>query len=210
MSLLYPSIRARYLFHEVRSLQIGHSTFEDGQRLAKKLGATPSGSGLDPCNRSYCYWSVNVSNSRLPQWWRGSGVTFSVDFLVENSVVVNRGGFYAIGIDPYNSFTPFMVSVGEQRTWLRMRPEDHRVIPEPPTSKGWKISYFERNGYREFNAATFRVYLTPRSSAEDWGRYTAFNFSCFWRYKGCKDARDLLPTADPYPDDYKDLRQVAR
>jgi len=62
----------------------------------------------------------------------------------------------------------------------------------------------------EFADAQFQVYMPPRSSAEDWQRYTAFNYSCFWKYKGCKDARDLLPTADPYPDDYKDLSQVAR
>jgi hypothetical protein len=194
--LLRPSLRARYLFHELEPLQVGHSTFEDAQRLAKKLGAKPD-NRLSPCDRKYCYWTAVVNNARLPQWWRGSGVTFVIDFLVENSVVVNKGAWYAIGIDPY-TFTPSMVSVGEQETWLRPRREN-RGIEEWPTAKGWGISYFEKNGHREGISTKFQVHLTPRSSAEDWRRYTAFNYGCLWKYKGCKDARDLLQTADPMP-----------
>jgi hypothetical protein len=195
--LFGPSIRARYLFHELGSLQLSHSSFEDAQRLAKKLGAKPS--SLSPCDRSYCYWSADVNNARLPSWWRGSGVTFVIDFEVKDSVVVNKGASYAIGIDPY-TFTPSMVSVGEQEKWLRTRREDRDIV-ERPTEKGWGISYFEKNGHREGVSTKFQVHLTPRSSAEDWRRYTAFNYSCFWKYKGCRDARDLLPTADPLPDD---------
>jgi hypothetical protein len=193
--LLHPAIRARYLFGQLETLQVGHSTFEDAQRLAKKLGAEP----ISPCERKYCYWTVVVNNARLPQWWRGSGVTFVIDFLVEDSVVVNKGAWYAIGIDPY-TFTPSMVSVGEQETWLRHR-RDNRVIVERPTEKSWGSSYFEKNGHRERVSTKFRVYLTPRSSADDWRRYTAFNYGCLWKYKGCKDARDLLPIADPMPTD---------
>jgi hypothetical protein len=48
--LLRPSIRARYLFNELETLQLGHSTFEDAQELAKKIDAKPSVYG--PCNRS--------------------------------------------------------------------------------------------------------------------------------------------------------------
>ena len=197
--LVSPSLRARYLFHELETLQLGHSTFEDAQRLARKLGAKPR--SLNPCDRKYCYWTAVVNNARLPQWWRGSGVTFVIDFLVENSVVVNKGAWYAIGIDPY-TFTPSMVSVGEQVRWLRTRPSrDGREIVEPPTDRGWADGSYEKNGHREFVSTRFQVYLTPRSSAEDRRRYTDFNYSCFWKYKGCKDARELLPTADPFPVD---------
>jgi hypothetical protein len=191
--LVYPSLRARYLFHELGALQVGHSTFEDAQRLAKRLGAKPD--NLSPCGRTYCYWTVTVSNARLPQWWRGSGVTFVIDFFVDHSVIVGKGAWYAIGIDPY-TFTPSMVSVGEQEKWLRQR-EGDRIVEEPPTGKGWEVSYFEKNGSRELATARFVVRMTPRSSAEDWRRYTAFNYSCLWKYRGCKDARELLPTADP-------------
>lgn len=44
--LLRPSIRARYLFSELETLQLGHTTFEDAQRLAKKL--MPSRPYTDP------------------------------------------------------------------------------------------------------------------------------------------------------------------
>jgi hypothetical protein len=150
--LLRPSIRARYLFHELDTLQVGHSTFEDAQRLAKKLGAKPDNRA--PCDRKYCYWTAVVNNVRLPQWWRGFGVTFVIDFLVEDSVVVNKGAWYAIGIDPY-TFTPSMVSVGEQEMWLRPRRENRGIV-ERPTEKGWGISYFEKNGHRERVSTNFR------------------------------------------------------
>jgi hypothetical protein len=152
--LLYPSLRARYLFHELKFLQVDHSTFEDALRLAKKLGAKPN--TLKSCDRSYCYWSVDVNNAQLPRWWRGAGVTITVDFLVENSVVVNKGAWYAIGIDPY-AFTPSMVSVGEQVKWLRTRPSrDGREIVEAPTDRGWADGSYEKNGHREFVSPDFR------------------------------------------------------
>jgi hypothetical protein len=56
--LVYPLLRARYLFHELGALQVGHSSFEDAQRLAKRLSGKPS--SLSPCNRSYCYWSAEL------------------------------------------------------------------------------------------------------------------------------------------------------
>jgi hypothetical protein len=187
--LLIPPIRAHYLIHQLEPLRVGHSTFDDAQRLAEKLGAKPERS----CDRSYCFWDVVVNNARLPQWWRGSGVTFVISFNVSDSVVVHKGVGYDIGIDP-NSFMPSKVTVGVKESWTRL-------MSEPPTQKGWEISYFENHGHRENISTTFQVHMTPRSSVEDWRRYTAFNYSCFWRYKGCKDARELLPTADPFPSD---------
>ena len=194
---LYPSLHARYLFHELEPLQVGHSTFADAQRLAKKLGAKPD--NHSPCDQSYCYWTAVVNNAQLPQWWRGSGVTFAITLNVKDSVLVNKGVWYAIGIigiDSY-TFTPSEVSVGLQEKWSRPM----RGYMLPPTQKGWRISYFEKHGHRENISTTFQVHMTPRSSADDWKRYTAFNYGCFWKYKGCKDARELLPAADPLPDD---------
>lgn len=192
--LLYPSLRARYLFHELESLQVGHSTFEDAQRLAEKLGAKPD--NHSPCDPSYCFWLVVVNNAWLPQWWRGSGVTFVITFDVKGSIVVNKGVGYDIGINP-QAFIPSQVMVVVKESWSRPM----RDYIEPPTQKGWRVSYFEKHGHRENVSTTFEVRLTPRSSAEDWRRYTAFNYSCFWKYKGCRDGRELLPAADPLPDE---------
>jgi hypothetical protein len=198
--LLYPSLRARYLFHELGALQVGHSSFGDAQRIAERLGAVPL--TPTPCNRTYCYWSSEyVSNARLPHWWRGSGVTFAIDFEVKDSVVRNKGAWYGIGIvDRDSNYVPSSsVSVGVQEKWIFTR-TPNRVIVEPSTAAGWGINHVERAGSPEIASTRFQVHMTPRSSAEDWHRYTAFNYSCFWRYKGCKDARELLPSADPVPD----------
>jgi hypothetical protein len=84
--LLRPSIHSHYLFSKLETLELGHSTFEDAQWLAKKIGAEPYGS----CYRSTCEWDAKVDYARLPQWWRGSGETFSVSFFVKNPVVVRK------------------------------------------------------------------------------------------------------------------------
>jgi hypothetical protein len=179
--LPYPSIRAHSLFKELETLQLGHSTFENAERLAKKIHAEPYGA----CDRSRCEWDRRIDNAWLPRWWRGSGETFSVSFSVKDSIVVRKNTAYGVGID--GSFHPSVVDFEEQEQWGR------------PTARGlyqagWKTTEFYP--YFEFN-----VGMTPNASAEDRRRYTSFNFNCFWKYKGCRDARELLPTADPLHDD---------
>ena len=184
---LRPSIRARYLFHELETLQLGHSTFEDAQRLAGKIGAKPY-LPHGPCNRSDCEWGVRMDNSELPRWWRGSGEAFAVAFDVKDGVVVRKNTGYGIGIET-DTFHPSVVSLEEQERWRR---EPGRE--QPPVQAGWYTTEL----YRYYK---FVVYMTPKASAADRRRYTSFNFNCFWKYKGCKDARELLPTADPFPGD---------
>ena len=179
--LLVPSIRARYLFHELGSLQLGHSTFEDAQRLAKRIGANPYG----PCDRSSCEWDVRMDNSELPRWWRGLGEAFVVAFDVKDSVVVRKNTGFGIG--RRDEFSPSSVGLIEQENWGRLPRLE-------PVAVGWSTSELYR--YYEFT-----VYMTPKASAADRRRYTSFNFNCFWKYKGCKDARELLPTADRFPDE---------
>jgi hypothetical protein len=176
--LLHPAIRAHYLFSQMESLQLGRSTFDDAQRLARKIGANPNG----PCDRSACEWDVRMSNSELPRWWRGSGEVFVVAFDVKDSVVVRKNTGYGIGIE--TTFSPSSVGLVEQEHW------GHTGRPEPILA-GWRSS--DRYRYYEFT-----VYMTPKASAEDRRRYTAFDYGCLWRYRGCKDARELLPTADPF------------
>ncbi len=152
--LLYLPLRARYLFNSLETLQLSKSSFEDAQRLAQKIGAKPS--DLGPCDRSYCYWSATVDNARLPQWWRGSGVTFTVDFEVRDAAVLNKDAWYAIGVDshestpliasamsdPYVSSPPYEVEAGVKEMWLQQRGD--RFVKEPPTDKGWNIVYREK------------------------------------------------------------------
>jgi len=181
--LLRPEIRARYLFRQLETLQLGRSTFEDAQRIAQKIGAKPYGPH-GPCDRSDCEWDVRMDNSELPRWWRGPGEAFVVAFDVRDSVVVRKNTGYGIGMET-DTFFPSSVSLDEQEH-LPRDPGREQV----PVLAGWYTTELYR--YYEF-----RVYLTPKASAEERRRYTSFNFNCLWKYKGCKDARELLPTADP-------------
>ena len=182
--LLYPALHARYLFHELETLQFGHSTFEDAERLARKIDAQPYPPN-GPCNRSKCEWDKRIDNAYLPRWWRGAGESFVVTFDVKDSLVVRKNTGFGIGT--LDSFPPSQVGLVEQEHWGRLN------TPEP-VSAGWGTS--ERFRYYQFV-----VYMTPKASVEDRRRYTAFNYSCLWKYQGCKDARELLPTADPFPSD---------
>jgi hypothetical protein len=179
--LLRPSIRARYLLNELDTLQLAHSTFDDAQRLAAKIHAKP-----DPyraCDRLACMWIVSIDNAQIPQWWRGSGETFAVTFSVKDSLLVRKSAAYGIGLD--GLFHPSTVTIEEQEHWLPRNAKE-------PVETGWGSS----DWYPYYQ---FGVRMTPKVSVEDRRRYTSFNFNCFWKYKGCKDARELLPTADPFP-----------
>ncbi len=179
--LLYPSLHARYLFSELETLQLGRSTFEDAERLARKIHAKPNGD----CDQSRCEWDKRIDNAYLPLWWRGAGEAFSVAFDVKDSHVVRKDTGFGIGL--LGAIHPSQVDLEEQEHWGRV------PIPEP-VKAGWGTS--ERFRYYQFI-----VYMTPKASAQDRQRYTAFNYSCFWKYQGCQDARELLPTADPFPFD---------
>lgn len=178
--LLYPSLHARYLFNQLETLQLGRSTFEDAERVARKIHAEPYGA----CDRSYCEWDKQVDNASLPRWWRGStGIGFSVSFTVKDSRVVRKDTGFGIGL--LGSIHPSQVELEEQEHWGRV------PIPEP-IKTGWQTT-------EKFRYYLFKVYMTPKASAEDRRRYTAFKYSCLWKYQGCRDARELLPTADPFP-----------
>ncbi|HWE86565.1 MAG TPA: hypothetical protein VG267_16595 [Terracidiphilus sp.] len=180
--LLYPSFHARYLFSELETLQLGRSSFEDAERLARKIHAQPYPPN-EPCNRSKCEWVKRIDNAYLPLWWRGTGEGFSVAFDVKDSLVVRKNTGFGIGL--LGSIHPSQVELEEQEHWGPV------PIPEP-VKTGWQIT-------EKFRYYLFIVYMTPKASVEDRRRYTAFNYSCFWKYQGCKDARELLPTADPFP-----------
>lgn len=174
--LLRPSIRAHYLFSKLETLQLGHSSFEDAQRLANKIGAQP----FSACDRSACTWDAKVDNARLPRWWRGSGEVFAIVFEVKDSIVVRKVA--AFGIGKIDEFTPSHVSLEEQEHWRRGNTRE-------PVQAGWYTT-------ERFRYYWFTVRMTPKASVEDRRRYTSFNFNCFWKYRGCRDARELLPTAD--------------
>jgi len=179
--LLYPSLHARYLFNQLEALQLGHSTFEDAERLARKINAKPYPPD-EPCNRAKCEWDKQIDNASLPLWWRGSGETFSVTFDVKDSLVVRKNTGFGIGLR--GSFHPSLVDLEEREHWGRV------PIPEP-VKAGWGSS-------EKFRYYVFQVYMPPKASVEDRRRYTAFDYSCFWKYQGCKDARELLPISSTF------------
>src|SRR5580704_10581403 len=91
--LLSLSIRVHFLLSELETLRLGQSTFEDAERLAKKIRAESYGA----CDRSKCEWDRRIDNAWLPRWWRGSGETFSVSFSVQDSIVVRKNTAYGVG-----------------------------------------------------------------------------------------------------------------
>jgi hypothetical protein len=188
--LLFPSLHARYLFNQLETLQLGHSTFEDAGRLARKIDAHPYPPN-EPCNPTKCEWVKRIDNAYLPLWWRGAGEGFSVVFDVKDALVVRKDTGFGIGT--LEAIHPSQVDLEEQEHWGRV------PIPEP-VKAGWGTS-------EKFRYYQFVVYMTPKASVEDRRRYTAFNYSCFWKYQGCKDARELLPTADPFPSDLTKVNQ---
>ena len=109
--LLYPALHARYLVHELNTLQLNRSTFGDAKHLAEKIGAVPTG----PCDRANCEWEKRIDNASLPRWWRGSGVGFVVSFNVKQSVVTRKNTGFGVG--PVGSFYPSQVGLEEQEDW---------------------------------------------------------------------------------------------
>ena len=91
------------------------------------------------------------------------------------------------GTGTAESFHASTVSLEEQEHWGRGNIRE-------PVQAGWYTTDL-------FRYYWFTVRITPKASVEDRRRYTAFNYSCFWKYRGCRDARELLPTADRFPAD---------
>lgn len=209
-TLLYPSLHARYLVYELKDLQLDHSTFEDAQKFAKKIGAAPFGE----CTHAECRWYKFTDNARLPHWYRGKGVTFGIVFTAKDSIVTDKGVDYQIGADPSTVDEAYIgrpgVYVSQTESWFKWQKEKQRELQEKlhkkptdyvelPVSKGWEKIWYDKDG--KIAVDRFAVYISPKSESipEDWRTYTAFNYGCFWKYKGCSYGKDSLPIADPYP-----------
>lgn len=210
--LLYPSLHARYLLHELKDLQINHSTFEDAQKFADKIEAQRA--PFDECTHVECHWYKFINNALLPQWYRGKGVTLIVAFTVKDSIVIGKDVEYSVGVGMPTlgeaTSGRSRVFVSQSESWFQWQKEKQRELQEmsrekltdfvePPVIKGWEKIWYDKNG--EIAVDAFAAHISPRSKSmiEDWKKYTAFNYSCFWKYKGCIYGKDLLPIADPYP-----------
>jgi hypothetical protein len=212
-ALLYPSLHARYLLYELKDIQPNRSTFEDAQRFAIKVGAQEA--PFPKCTHEECRWYKSTDNALLPQWYRGKGVTVTIYFTAKDSIVTDKGIEYAIGVGLSTPEEAFLgrprVFVSQSESWFKWQKEKQRELQEkarkkptdlvePSVTKGWeKIWYDEKNG--KIAVDYFQVAISPGSKSlpEDWKKYTAFNYSCVWKYKGCSYGKDLLPIADPYP-----------
>lgn len=177
----HPVLQARCRLRELSYLQLDKSTFADAQAFAQKRGAMPT--PFSPCSPAMCEWLARTDNSILPAWWRGQGVSFVVILEVKNSLVVRKSIGYGLGYA--EGFSPSSVALTEQKNWGRI---PRRV----PVAADWQTT----DRYRYYS---FHVYMTPAASAADKLKYTNYNFRCFWKYKGCKDARELLPAAASTP-----------
>jgi hypothetical protein len=213
--LLYPTLYARYLVHELEELQVNHSTFADAQKFAKKISAQER--TYMPCTPAECQWYKLVDNARLPQWYRGKGATFAILFTVKHSIVTEKAVWYEIGVGLQEISEAMIgrpgVTVFQSDGWFeherelerqlrvkqRKAPGNVAISEDQNFHKGWGKIWYDRNG--NMVSDSFNVSISPSSKSvvEDWDKYTTLNYSCFWKYKGCSHANDLLPIIDPYP-----------
>jgi len=167
--LLQPYFRAHYVFGQLGGLHVGQSGFIDAQRVARRIGAVPS----EPCSSTDCYWRVWVDNSRLPEQWRGIGANLGVGFQVSNSVVTEKGFTLQIGARGDGPF----VQVHEQGLM--------RGMPAKPV-------YVETQSSAQLPHYHAFVSLMPDAPVNVREQYFAANLDCFWKYRGCQDAQELL------------------
>lgn len=170
--LFQPYIRARSLLSEIAALQVGKSDFEEAKRTGARLGSQ----GNDPCLSADCYWAFEVDNFKLPAAWRGEGTRFVAVFRVQNSIVSEQHFVLQIGTG-YDAQT---ADFWERETWPHL-PKQFIV--------GTQSSEIDPH---------FRSYvdLTPATPVDVRERYLSFNLNCLWKYHGCSDAKELLPTVD--------------
>jgi len=212
--MLYPVFCARYMLHKLNELQLNQSTFEDAQKFAQQIGAKEM--TYTNCTPAQCRWYKLVDNARLPRWYRGKGASFAVLFTVTNSRVTEKTVWYEVGVDPQAVSEAMIgrpsVVVSQSDGWFEHQRELERQLREKQATdenvasfegqsfhKGWEKIWYDRNG--DIVSDSFDVAISPASTSviEDWNKYTAFSYSCFWKYQGCSHANNLLPIVDPYP-----------
>ncbi len=172
--LFLPTLRAHRLLSQVAALQVGKSTFAEAQSVAASMDAAPASS----CSATECNWYRRIDNTSLPQSWIGQGTSLSLGFRVQNGIVTERALAYKIGSDVIPA--PY-VDIEERSHWYGKGP-DPISIQTQWTAHIPRFSIF--------------VLMVPAVPSETRTRYTSFNLSCLWKYNGCTDAKELLPTVD--------------
>jgi len=167
-----PYARARSLLSQVSALQVGGSSFDEAKRVGRRLGSE----GNDPCSPLDCYWTFSVDNFKVPELWRGEGVRFIAGVRVQNSVVAEQRFMLQLGTGVNAQTAQFW----EREAWPHL-PNQFYVGGETTPVR----PHFRSN-----------VFLTPATPAGVRNRYLSFNLNCFWKYRGCRDAGELLPTID--------------
>ncbi len=170
--LFQPYLRARSLRSEIAALQVGRSSFEEAKRVGNRLGSQ----GNDPCSPVDCYWTFTTDNFEFPNLWRGEGARFIAGFRVQDSVVSEQRFMFQIG----TGFKAQTAEFWERETW-------------PHYPKQFMVGTETSSDYPHFRSY---VNLTPATPADVRERYLSFNLNCLWKYQGCKDAEELLPTID--------------
>lgn len=160
---------------QVSELEVGKSTFADAQKLADSMDATVSGT----CSAADCNWLRRADNLSLPHFWAGDGETLSVGFRVQDGVVTERSIAYQVG----SVFARSPYADTEERVrWTGGPP------PNPVSVQTQWTPHIARYGAL--------VLMVPAAPPETRSKYLDFNLSCLWKYGGCSDAGQLLPTVD--------------
>jgi hypothetical protein len=167
-----PVTRARDLLAQSATLQIGQSGLSEVEAVTARFGVRSA----NDCTSDECQLVVMIDNSRLPKWWRGSGTTLGVSFLVQKGILVEREYALAVGVGPNRPFA----EVREREHWReRTEPVDIQT--------SWDVAD------RKWRAT---VDLTTAATPELRNRYLSFNLRCLSKFGGCTDAQQLLPTVE--------------
>jgi hypothetical protein len=166
--------RARRLQKATNELIVGRSTLADVRAVGQRFQAIVS-SGT--CTAGECRLEMLVSNAALPRFWRGPETRFVVDLLVRNDVLVERAASFYLGLGAGRSLVSVTESVPQVKGPQRY-PRVHALWSGDNVK--WR----------------YLVELTPAVPMDSRMRYSGFDFRCLSRFRGCRDAQQLLPYAD--------------
>jgi len=158
----------------VSAFEVGKSTFSDAQKLAASLDAEPS----SHCSAAECDWYRRTDNLSLPRFWIGEGASFSVGFRVRDGIVTERGIAYEIGSSPA---VAAYADVEERLHWSG-------PPPNPVSIQTQWTAHVPRY--------SILVMMVPTVPPATRSKYEDFNLNCLWKYNGCSDAQQLLPTVE--------------
>ena len=168
--------RAARLLRASKSLVPGTSGFGEVATVAKRFGAESVGG----CSQAHCKFRFVVDNATLSWWGWSRSTSLAIWFVVVDGRL-SKSTFY-FRMDPGLACTE--AAVEEKLHW--------------PANYTRPVTVFHRVSGDTAGEYLWRCYvaLWQDAPAATRARYLSFNVLCLSKFKGCRDAQELLPTVD--------------